>query len=173
MRTRVRQRAAERVHAPRSAGDLQPRRHLRPIQLQHLPWPITGPAPAAPPRDCSSHSRRRTRSTDQRSSVRSPLVSLEPKRVVHLPLPDSYESSNPLGALFENRKRGDKDLPIPSLSLSGFSATQETSASAHPADPPTVPLGVTSAVDNAYRSNPEAAAQAASGQFDLGNRALS
>jgi hypothetical protein len=43
LRTRVRQRRDQRVHAPLAPGDLRPRRHLRPIQLQHLPRPIAGP----------------------------------------------------------------------------------------------------------------------------------
>ncbi len=42
-RPRERQRADQRVDAPLAAGDPRPRRHLRPIDLQHLPRPITGP----------------------------------------------------------------------------------------------------------------------------------
>jgi hypothetical protein len=43
LRTRVGQRADERVHASLTTGECRSRRHLRPVQLQHLPRPVAGP----------------------------------------------------------------------------------------------------------------------------------
>jgi hypothetical protein len=43
LRTRERQRREQRIDTPLAPGDLRPRRHLRPIELQHLPRPIARP----------------------------------------------------------------------------------------------------------------------------------
>jgi hypothetical protein len=43
LRTRIRQRREQRIHAPLPTRHGRPGRHLRPVELQHLPRPIPGP----------------------------------------------------------------------------------------------------------------------------------
>jgi hypothetical protein len=43
LRARVRKRGNQRVNATLAAGEPRPGRHLRPLELQHLPRPVAGP----------------------------------------------------------------------------------------------------------------------------------